>query len=235
MIEILGGGPAGAAASLLLARWGHEVRLTTRSTGRRSLAVAILELCEALRRHWCRRRGRTRRLPASRSNTVWVGSADARVEPFAVARSDAARRRRAGRRDSRRNDRRRRTSRTDAGLRAGAAPDAEGAVTLDCTGRAGMSPACSACASSTRATNRGARWRLAARDGWHARRHAHPDRIVRERVDVVRANRRRRASHRGVVDPRRSGVSRAAGAAEIYLAEIGKTRVFKALIEREPC
>ena len=47
-IVVLGGGPAGAAASLLLAKWGHEVQLVTRPPVSRGLAVALPPSCGKL-------------------------------------------------------------------------------------------------------------------------------------------------------------------------------------------
>jgi flavin-dependent dehydrogenase len=83
-VIVLGGGPAGAAASLLLARWGHAVRLMTRPPVSRGLAVSLPPSCgklfdaigvgDAIERVG---------FPRSTGNTVWWGSGDPRVELFA--------------------------------------------------------------------------------------------------------------------------------------------------------
>ncbi|MGH9219211.1 MAG: FAD-dependent monooxygenase, partial [Vicinamibacterales bacterium] len=83
-ILVLGGGPAGAAASRLLALWGHSVRLITRPAADHRLAVSIPPSCAKLfdaigvttaiaRAGFIRATG----------NTVWWGQQDARVERFA--------------------------------------------------------------------------------------------------------------------------------------------------------
>jgi flavin-dependent dehydrogenase len=84
MIVVLGGGPAGAAASLLLAKWGHQVRLVMRAPVSRGLAVSLPPSCgklfdaigvaDAIERVG---------FPRSTGNTVWWGSSDPRVELFA--------------------------------------------------------------------------------------------------------------------------------------------------------
>jgi flavin-dependent dehydrogenase len=83
-IVVLGGGPAGAAASLLLAKWGHAVRLITRPHVSRGLAVSLPPSCgklfdaigvgDAIERVG---------FPRSTGNTVWWGGGDPRVELFA--------------------------------------------------------------------------------------------------------------------------------------------------------
>lgn len=83
-ITVLGGGPAGAAASLLLAKWGHAVRLIARPPGGRGLAVSLPPSCGKLFDAIgvgaaIESAGFTR----STGNTVWWGGGAARVEPFA--------------------------------------------------------------------------------------------------------------------------------------------------------
>lgn len=83
-IVVLGGGPAGATASLLLARWGHAVQLITRPIVSRGLAVSLPPSCgklfdaigvgDAIERV---------EFPRSTGNTVWWGRGDPRVELFA--------------------------------------------------------------------------------------------------------------------------------------------------------
>lgn len=83
-VIILGAGPAGATASLLLASWGHSVRVITKGGVDHSLVVSLPPSCgklfdaigvsEAIARAAFVR---------STGNTVWWGGRDARVEPFA--------------------------------------------------------------------------------------------------------------------------------------------------------
>ena len=83
-VIVLGGGPAGATVSLLLASWGHAVRVITKGGVDHGLAVSLPPSCGKLfdaigvsdaiaRAEFVRSTG----------NTVWWGGADARVEPFA--------------------------------------------------------------------------------------------------------------------------------------------------------
>jgi 2-polyprenyl-6-methoxyphenol hydroxylase-like FAD-dependent oxidoreductase len=83
-IVVLGGGPAGAAASLLLAKWGHEVQLVTRPPVSRGLAVSLPPSCGKL----FDAIGIADAIedvgfPRSTGNTVWWGGGDPRVEMFA--------------------------------------------------------------------------------------------------------------------------------------------------------
>ena len=83
-VRVLGGGPAGATASLLLSSWGHSVQLVTRDAGDHRLAVSLPPSCAKLFdaigvNEAIERAGFIR----STGNTVWWGGADARVEPFA--------------------------------------------------------------------------------------------------------------------------------------------------------
>jgi flavin-dependent dehydrogenase len=81
---VLGGGPAGASAARLLALWGHAVRLVTRPQAEGRLAVSLPPSCAKLFEaigvgDAIDRAGFVR----STGNTVWWGSRDPRVEPFA--------------------------------------------------------------------------------------------------------------------------------------------------------
>jgi len=83
-ILVLGGGPAGATAALLLARWGHAVRVITKAGTSHTLAVSVPPSCAKLFAEIgvadeLDRAGVIR----STGNTVWWGSAEARVERFA--------------------------------------------------------------------------------------------------------------------------------------------------------
>ena len=44
-VTVLGGGPAGASAALLLASWGHAVRVITKAGVDHSLAVSLPPSC----------------------------------------------------------------------------------------------------------------------------------------------------------------------------------------------
>src|SRR6187402_2172384 len=83
-VVVLGGGPAGATAALLLARWGHSVRLITKPAADHGLAVSLPPSCAKLFdaigvSDVIERAGFLR----STGNTVWWGSEEARVEAFA--------------------------------------------------------------------------------------------------------------------------------------------------------
>jgi flavin-dependent dehydrogenase len=87
-VLIVGGGPAGAAAATLLARWGHGVRLLAKTARRapdlgESIPPSAHKLLDVL--------GVRAALDAapfirSSGNTVWWGSDTPRVESFAAAR-----------------------------------------------------------------------------------------------------------------------------------------------------
>lgn len=82
---MLGGGPAGSTAALLLGSWGHAVRLITRPPAEARLAVSLPPSCAKLFdaigvSEAIERAGFIR----STGNTVWWGSPDSRVEMFAA-------------------------------------------------------------------------------------------------------------------------------------------------------
>lgn len=83
-VIVLGGGPAGCAASRLLSLWGHEVELVTREPSTSPLPESIPPSCGKLFdilgiREAIDAAGFTR----TTGNTVWWGNGDARVERFA--------------------------------------------------------------------------------------------------------------------------------------------------------
>ena len=229
-ILILGGGPAGAAASRLLASWGHRVRLITKPPGEQRLAVSLPPSCAKLFdvigvSEAIDRAGFIR----SKGNTVWWGG-DARIEPFA----DGAR-----------------GWQVDLGVfeqvliaeaqRAGAAierrvltaQDAslEASFVLDCTGRTGVV----ARARNVRRYDEGART-IALAGAWLSDSWAVADNtqtIVESYADgwmwsVPTTTNVRHVS--AMIDPQRSDLARGVASRDVYLAEIAKTRAFKQLL-----
>lgn len=81
---VIGGGPAGAVAAMLLAAWGHRVVVFTRAARvRQTIAESLPPSIQKL----LARVGALEAVDAagfyrSRGNTVWWESQDARVEPF---------------------------------------------------------------------------------------------------------------------------------------------------------
>ncbi len=81
---VLGGGPAGATAALLLARWGHAVRVVTKAGSDHRLAVSIPPSCAKLFAEIGVAKTIERAaFIRSTGNTVWWGGREARVEHFA--------------------------------------------------------------------------------------------------------------------------------------------------------
>ena len=81
-VVVIGGGPAGAAAATLLAKWGHSVRLLTHRPGYR-----LAESLPPTSRKLLAEIGALEAVDAAgfqrtRGNTVWWGDADPRFESF---------------------------------------------------------------------------------------------------------------------------------------------------------
>lgn len=229
-VVVLGGGPAGAAASRLLASWGHSVRLITKPDAPR-LAVSLPPSCAKLFdaigvAGAIDRAGFVR----STGNTVWWGSADARVETFAngaqgwqvdlghlehVLLAEAGR----------------------AGVLierctiAADRLDHPGALVLDCTGRSGLL----ARAHDLRRHHDGPTT-IALAGEWHSTAWDLVDdshTVIESYADgwmwsVPVAGGTRHVS--AMIDPQRSDLVKGRGAREVYLAEIAKTRAFGRLL-----
>lgn len=230
---MLGGGPAGAAASFLLASWGHPVRLITRPSQGRGLAVSVPPSCAKLFdvigvADAVERAGFVR----SSGNTVWWGGADARVEPFAPGASgwqvDVDR-----------------LSEVLLGCAAAAGVHIErrtiteldedlpaDSCLLDCTGRSGLL----ARRNGMRRLDRGPRtialvgeWRRQRAwpvpDDTHTLIESYEDGWMWS-VPIAEGVRHISA----MIDPERSDLARNGSPADVYLAEIHKTRVFDRLV-----
>lgn len=232
-VLVLGGGPAGCAAALLLARWGHEVELVTRPT-RPSSTLAesltpscgkffdLLGIAEAVDAAGFVR---------SAGNTVWWGSNETRVESFAggargwQATTAALEHvmldcvRAAG------------ITVVERTLTAEDAAMLPAVVRLDGTGRAGLL----ARSVGGRRYEEGHRTVAVAcvwsRDAWPVPDPSHT--LIESYTDgwawSVPLDRTRR-SVAVMVDPRTTAMTRGAGARTTYLAEIGKTRRLASLL-----
>jgi flavin-dependent dehydrogenase len=231
-VIVLGAGPAGAAAARLLALWGHCVRVIAKphqpgpalaesvppSTNKLFDALGVRELVDAA--------GFVR----SRGNTVWWGAAECRSESFADGRLG-------WQITSDRFEALLRTAAANAGVefeerRAHPDDGAESFFTLDCTGRSGV-------VARARRLRRlepdlktvalVGHWQSSApfevpdathtliesyADGWAW---SVPDAAGGRFVAVM-------------VDPRTSALHRGDDSRAVYLAEIGKTARFRALL-----
>ena len=232
-VLVLGGGPAGAAASRLLASWGHSVHLITRPAIDSRLAVSLppstAKLFDAIGvAEVINRAGFIR----STGNTVWWGTHEQRVEMFAggargwqvelhaLAAALLEEADRAGVTIERRLV-------ADADLELG------GPLILDCTGRSGVL----ARAMKLRRFDEGPRTvALTAEWGrdspWPVPDDSHT--LVESYEggwmwSVPTAPGRRHVA--AMVDPQRSGLARGGSARDIYLAEIAKTREIKKLLD----
>ena len=230
---MLGGGPAGAAASLLLASWGHRVRLISRPATESRLAVSLPPSCAKLFdaigiADAIERAGFIR----STGNTVWWGAREPRVETFAggargwqvelnvlaAAMLDEAER--AGVEIERRLI-------VESDLELG------GPIVLDCTGRSGVLSR----ALKLRRFDGGPRtialtaeWRRDA--PWPVPDDSHT--LVESYEGGWMWSVPTAPGHRHVaamVDPQRSDLARGGAARDVYLAEIAKTRELKRILD----
>ena len=214
---------------MLLAKWGHPVRLITRPLVSRGLAVSLPPSCgklfdaigvsDAIERTGFQR---------STGHTVWWGGGDARVEPFARgalgwqvdvdALADVIL-----------------TEAVAAGVRVERAyvSDQPDGYVLDCTGRSGVI----ARAAKVRQVDEGARtvalvgvwWRDG---GWPVPDDTHT--LIESYRDgwmwsVPTAPGLRHIA--AMIDPQRSDLARGGSSAVMYQAEIAKTRIFSTLVD----
>ena len=231
-VVVLGGGPAGAAASLLLATWGHAVRLITKPPAEHGLAVSLPPSCAKLFdaigiSDAIDRAGFMR----STGNTVWWGSDEARVETFAGGA-------RGWQLDVERLSEVMLGQASASGVQVerttitelAAAPPAD-AFVLDCSGRAGLI----ARRTGLRQFDDDLRTVALVGEWKHERGWPVPDdthTLIESYNDgwmwsVPLADGVRHIA--AMVDPRRSDLARGGSSADVYLAEIGKTRIFSKL------
>ena len=224
---MLGGGPAGAAASLLLSTWGHTVHLITKPVDDYSLAVSLPPSCAKLFDaigvgDAIARAGFIR----STGHTAWWGSDAPRIETFGggslgwqveVGRLSSVMLERA--------------AQAGVKIERSLATANHHPFVIDCTGRAGLL----AREKNLREYDDGVRtvalvgeWR---RDGeWPVPDETHT--LIESYDDgwmwsVPAADGVRHIA--AMVDPQRSALARGGSSRDVYLAEIAKTRIFSRL------
>lgn len=227
-VVILGGGPAGAAASLLLAGWGHAVRLTTKPAGEHALAVSLPPSCAKLFdaigvSDSIERAGFMR----SNGNTVWWGSDEARIETFAAGA-------RGWQLEVGRLSELLLQHAIQAGVHVerGAIGEVQPGFLIDCTGRAGVTARAKDLREFDDRPHTIAlvgEWRR--QGGWPVPDDTHT--LIESYGDgwmwsVPTATGVRHIA--AMVDPQRSALARGGSSKAVYLAEIAKTRVFSRLI-----
>jgi flavin-dependent dehydrogenase len=219
---------------LLLARWGHPVRLLTRPPASRGLAVSLPPSCgklfDAIGVSGAIARAG---FPRSAGNTVWWGG-DARVEPFAEGAAgwqvdvDAL----ANVMLTEAIDAGVEVERTHAdGDRRGGSLDSAASFILDCTGRSGVI----ARERKVREFYEGPRTVALVGVWWHDGGWPVPDdshTLIESYGDgwmwsVPSAPGLRHLA--AMVDPQRSDLARGGSSADVYRAEIAKTKIFHSI------
>jgi len=227
-VQVIGGGPAGATAALLLAAWGHSVTLHTKSPGEHRLAVSVPPSCAKLfdaigvadaieRADFVRSTG----------NTVWWGHRDARIEHFATGRHGwqleihelskllihRAR---------------------NTGARITESPQlaSPAAIVLDCSGRSGVLARAKRLREfdGPRTVALVGEWKCEG--SWAVPDDTHTLIESYEAGWVWSVPTRRGTRHiAAMVDPQRSDLQRGGSSLATYQAELRKTRVFQRLLE----
>ena len=234
-ILVLGSGPAGSTAARLLATWGHAVTLVTRpdtATGA-ALAVSLTPSCgKFFDLLGIRREVERAGFVHTSGNTVWWGTSETRIEPFAHGAHG-------WQATSPELDRVMRATAESAGARVepSAMTPAEAATRpaafrLDCTGRVGLlarSRAGRRLEDGHRTVSLSATWRRP--DAWPLPDPTHT--LIESYADgwawSVPLDARRR-SVAVMVDPQTTTMTRGEGPRTTYLAELAKTTRLRALL-----
>lgn len=232
-VLVLGGGPAGSAAALLLTRWGHDVLLVTRSRARSAeLAESLTPSCQKLFDLLdVSRIVDAAGFVRSTGNTVWWGSDETRVETFADGARGWQVTTAALERVLLDAVRSSGVEVMEQALTAEEALQIHAAMRLDCTGRAGLlarSLGGRCYEEGHRTVALAATW---TRESWPVPDPTHT--LIESYADgwawSVPIDRTRR-SVAVMVDPGTTSMTRDAGAEAAYRAEIAKTRRFAGLL-----
>ena len=232
-VVVIGAGPAGCAAAKMLASFGHRVLLVDRpSTGRHSLAESIPPSANRLLVEL----GMKNAVDAAGfhpwlGNTVWWGSDEPRVEPFAAGESGYQVER--ARFDAVLRDV---VSKAGAEIISGVVRDPDeridAKIILDCSGRAGViARRLRQPEASHRTVALVGVWR--AKVPWSAEQRGHT--LVASYADGWAWSVPTAADTRYVtvmVDPERSHLARGVPALDVYRAELQKVSAFAPLLEQ---